>query len=157
MAFPRATRIFPVSPPEAESPAESPLGIFSGKPMPLWTTPPPIFDTRDHSEAVGDQNRLTTLGGLIWGGGKSKASAFAAGAPALPFALDRTDSFSNGAASPESGPGAGIVPPGLTAQQPQKSPASLIMDYIQRLKPLDTNPSRASTFDTGALPVPRPR
>jgi hypothetical protein len=140
----------PVSPPEAESP----FGIFSGKPMPLWKTPPPIFDTRDRSDAAGDQNRFTTLGGLLWGGGKSKASALAAGAPAEPFALDGKDSFSNGAASPESGPGAGIVPPAWVAQQPQKSPASLIMDYIQRLRPLDTNPSRASTFDTGAPSVP---
>ena len=32
---------FPVSPPEPGRP----LGIFSGKPMPLWTTPPPIVAT----------------------------------------------------------------------------------------------------------------
>lgn len=144
-------RNLPVSAQEAEIPPGSPLGIFSGKPMPRWTTPPPIFDTRDHSDAAGDQSRFTMLGGLLWGGGKSKASA---GAPAVPFALDRTDSFSNGAASPESGPGAGIVPPAWAAQRPQKSPASLIMDYIQRLKPLEATPSRTSAFDTGAPPVP---
>ncbi|WP_213741586.1 hypothetical protein [Bradyrhizobium sp. dw_411] len=144
-------RNLPVSAQEAENLPGSPLGIFSGKPMPLWTTPPPIFDTRDRSDAVGDQNRFAMLGGLLWGGGKSKASA---GAPAAPSVLDGEESFSNGAASPESGSGAGIIPPGLTAQPPQKSPASLIMDYIQRLKPLEANPSRASAFDTGAPPVP---
>jgi hypothetical protein len=141
---------FPVSPPEAEMP----IGIFSGKPMPLWKTPPPIFDTRDRSDAAGDQSHFTTLGDLLWGGGKPKASAFVPGAPAVPSVLDGEESFSNGAASPESSPGAGIVPPGWTAQQPQKSPASLLMDYIQRLKPLEATPSRASAFDTGALSVP---
>lgn len=136
----------PAPPAEVEGPSGGPSGIFSGKPMPLWTTPPPIFDTRDHSDAAGDQNRFTTLGGPSWGGGKSRASAFAAGAPAVPFALDREESFGNGAASSTSGPSAGIVPPGWAAQQPQKSPASLIMDYILRLKPLDNNPSRASVL-----------
>jgi hypothetical protein len=62
---------------------ERSLGIVSGKPMPLWTTPPSIFNTRDKSDAADDQNRLTTLGGLLWGGGKSQASALAAGAPAV--------------------------------------------------------------------------
>lgn len=55
----------PAPPAEVEGPSGGPPGIFSGKPMPLWTTPPPIFDTRDHSDAAGDQNRFTTLGGPL--------------------------------------------------------------------------------------------
>jgi hypothetical protein len=44
--------------PNLPAPAESnrPLGLVSGKPMPLWITPPPIWGDRGNSTASGDSN-----------------------------------------------------------------------------------------------------
>jgi hypothetical protein len=81
----------PVSPLETERP----LGIFSGKPMPRRPTPPPIFDTRNNSNAASDQNRFTTLGDLR-DGGKPQASVIGAGAPAATLVPSDDSSFAGG-------------------------------------------------------------
>jgi hypothetical protein len=52
-----------------------PLGIFSGKPMPEWPFPPPIWGLPDHSKASGnsDGNWFTSLAGVL-DSAKSRAS-----------------------------------------------------------------------------------
>jgi hypothetical protein len=108
----------PVPPPEPGRP----LGIFSGKPMPPWTTPLPLERLLNNSAAPGndDPNWFTTLGGLTsenptppappeqTGGSKPvrylsrntinqpQTSVFGAGAPAVPFASSDNPDFSGG-------------------------------------------------------------
>jgi hypothetical protein len=50
----------PVSPPEPGRP----LGIFSGKPMPLWTTPSPLGGLLNNSNAAGHNDWFNFLAGL---------------------------------------------------------------------------------------------
>lgn len=69
---------------------------FSGKPMPLWPTPPPIFNTRDNSNAASDQSWFTGLGGPLWDGKKSQASAIDTGAPAATLVPSDDSNFSGG-------------------------------------------------------------
>lgn len=133
------------------SEAERPLGIFSGKPMPLWPTPPPIFGPRDDSDAAKDQGWVATLGGLLRNSKKSQAPSFDAGAPKVPFVSDRQESFNNGngAASPSGGSGDTIAPPTSAPQNPQ-GPLSLMNAYLQYRKRLDAGPSQASAIDASA-------
>jgi hypothetical protein len=74
----------PRNPNQPLPPAEPgrPLGIFTGKPMPLWTTPPPLGGLLDHSGASGNDGRSTPLGGVPNG----KKSATGGGVPAAPIA-----------------------------------------------------------------------
>jgi hypothetical protein len=51
----------PVPPPEPGRP----LGIFTGKPMPLWTTPPPLGGLLNNSNAAGDNDGFNLLAGLV--------------------------------------------------------------------------------------------
>jgi hypothetical protein len=60
-----------------------PVGIVTGKPMQLWTTPPPIFDFSDRSAAPRSNN--SSFGGGVQDSNKPRASIFDAGAPAIPF------------------------------------------------------------------------
>lgn len=140
----------PTSPPRSEGP----LGLVSGKPMRF--IPLPIFNARDNSNAAGDQNWFTMLGGLSREGGKPQTSAIDVSAQVAPFVSNRQNTFGSGsgASSPADGSVDAFIPAASVAQQPQKSAASLIMDYIQHLKQLDANPSPASVFDTGASAVP---
>ena len=72
---------FPVPPPESGRP----LGFFTGRPMPLWTTPPPLGGLRGNSNASGDGNPFASLPVGPGAGGKSQGSATGPGAPAAPF------------------------------------------------------------------------
>jgi len=141
-----------VSSPETERP----FGIFSGKAMPLWTTPPPIFDTRNNSNAGSDQNWFTTLGGLSRDGRNSQASPFDAGAPAVPFVSDRQNSFGdgNGAASPAGGRGDAFASP-ASAPQDTQGPLSVNDAYLLYRKRLDANSSPVSAMSAG-MPVEPP-
>jgi hypothetical protein len=78
--------IIPRNPNLPEPPSEPgrPLGIFSGKPMPIWTTPPPLGGLRNNSNTAGS-DWFTALGDLLWDGNKSQASAFDLGARAAPI------------------------------------------------------------------------
>jgi hypothetical protein len=100
-----------------------PLGIFSGKPMPLWTTPPPIWSLPDNSAASGndDRNWFTTLGGLLWDGSKSRAPVIDAGPPASPMVSTDNPNFSGGLLGRLAAP-AGIDPqdPNRSAPPPQQ-------------------------------------
>lgn len=42
-----------------------PLGIFSGKPMPLWTTPPRLGGLLNNSNAAGNNDGFNLLAGLV--------------------------------------------------------------------------------------------
>jgi hypothetical protein len=82
----------PVPPTELDRPP----GAFSGKPMPLWTTPLPLGSLLDNSNGNDDRNWFTTLGGLLWDGGKSRAPVIDAGVPALPIVSTDNRDFSGG-------------------------------------------------------------
>ena len=60
-------RITPRNPNLPMPPPESgpPLGIFSGKPMPPWTTPLPLEQLLNKSNASGDGNWFARLAGAI--------------------------------------------------------------------------------------------
>lgn len=75
-----------------------PLGIFTGKPMPLWATPLPIWGPPADSNASGNSNWFTTLGGVLGNGQKSPASAINAGATAPPIAPPDSSNSSGGIA-----------------------------------------------------------
>lgn len=84
-AFPGITPRNPnllVPPPEPGRP----LGIFTGKPMPLWTTPLPLAELLSNSNASGDANWFTTPGGLSWDGNKARASTTETSVPGSPIA-----------------------------------------------------------------------
>jgi hypothetical protein len=105
----------PVPPPDPGRP----LGIFSGKPMPLWTTPPPLGGLLNNSNAAGNNDWFNFLAGLalqnptppappLQTGGKperslgrrivnpSQASAVDARASAAPLAPSDDSNFSGG-------------------------------------------------------------
>lgn len=50
----------PAPPPQAERP----LGIFTGKPMPSWTTPPPLGGLLNNSNPSGNNDGFNLLAGL---------------------------------------------------------------------------------------------
>jgi hypothetical protein len=77
---------------------DRPSGAFSGKPMPLWTSPLPLGGLLDNSNAPGndDRNWFTTLGGLLWDGSKSRAPVIDASVPASPIASTDHPNFSGG-------------------------------------------------------------
>jgi hypothetical protein len=49
-----------------------PFGIFTGKPMPPWTTPLPLGGLLNNSNGSGNDDWLTALGGLLWDGKRSR-------------------------------------------------------------------------------------
>jgi hypothetical protein len=68
----------PVPPPEPGRP----LGMFHGKPMPYWITPPPNGDMSEHSGASGSGSGLAVPAGGPGGGSISRASLFDLRGPA---------------------------------------------------------------------------
>ena len=75
----------------------APRGIFGGEPMPLWTTPIPLGGLLDNSNASGNGNWFTSLGGVLWDGKKPRASAIDSGVPVTPIAPPSDNSnFSGG-------------------------------------------------------------
>jgi hypothetical protein len=182
-AFPDGAPLNPSQP--ASPPERAPLlGLFSGKPISLSPLPPQVFGLPDDSKASGNGDWFDFLAGIASqnstqpalqaaGGkperylgrrvvGRSQASAFDTGAPALPFARsnvllapDRQDSFDGTAASsPSVGYGAMPSPPMIPPQQSRGSVASTLMDYVRYLNELDGKNSQASVFGTSAPPVP---
>jgi hypothetical protein len=67
----RVSSAFPgMTPPNPEQPmplpeAGRPLGIFTGKPMPEWTSPVPLGGLLDNSKASGDSDWFNFLAGLV--------------------------------------------------------------------------------------------
>jgi hypothetical protein len=140
----------PVPPPESGGP----LGIFSGKPMPLWTTPLPLGRLLDNSAASGndDRNWLTTLGGITSenstppappeqiGGSKPvrylgrgivdppQALVFDAGAPAVPLVPSDDPNFSGGLPGRLAAVLVGIGPE--NPDQPVPQPGGLLGLYL---------------------------
>jgi hypothetical protein len=149
-----------------------PPGIFNDKPIPLWTTPPPIPGSTDFSEAPGKSTKPIRYLRRTDG---STPPAFVsdAGAPAARFVLPdqlndssggRTDwaaalaglasppqhrnAFGGGdeALSPAAGGGSISPRPG-----PSQGPtASMLLEYIQRLNQLSGNAPQASMIDPDA-------
>lgn len=72
----------PVSLPEPGRPH----GMFSGKPMPLWITPPPIGRFSDNSKGPGSSNELISPASGSGDRGQSQASMFDQGATIPPLA-----------------------------------------------------------------------
>jgi hypothetical protein len=103
---------------------DRPLGIFSGKPMPLWTTPPPLGGLLDNSNAAGNNGRnwFTALAG---------------------------NSF-----SPTGGSGDTRSSPTPEPQQSQGPALPYIQEYLQYLNQMNGNNPRASVFDTGMPAAP---
>jgi hypothetical protein len=97
-----------------------PLGIFTGKPMPSWTVPPPLGGLRNNSSAAGNNDAFNLLAGLVSRNptppeppqqtadsiperrlgrstySVSPASAFDTGAPAVPFVSSSDANYSGG-------------------------------------------------------------
>jgi hypothetical protein len=122
----------PMPPPESDGP----IGIFSGKPMPRWPIPPPIFDTRDNSGAAAG-NWLTSA--LLRGRSTSQPSSDDANGSPVPFAPNRPNSFNTGnAATPPSDPGSAIDPPASPSQDSQ-GPLTLNDAFLEYLKRLNAN------------------
>ena len=61
-AFPGIAPRNPDQPPPQRAPA---LGIFSGKPMPQWTTPVPLGGLLENSNTSGDSDWFNLLAGLV--------------------------------------------------------------------------------------------
>jgi hypothetical protein len=114
----------------------------------------PIFGTRDRSNAASGPNWFTMLSGLSRVGGKSQASPFGAGAPAVPFVSGRQNSFGDGnvVASPAGGSGDAFT--SRPAPQNPQGPLSLNDAYFLYRRRLDANPSQAAAMDPGAPAAP---
>jgi hypothetical protein len=82
----------PVPPPEPGRP----LGIFTGKPMPLWTTPLPLGELLGNPKAAGNNDRFVPPGGLFRDGGTSRAPSIDAGVLASPIGASGRPNFSGG-------------------------------------------------------------
>ena len=134
--------------------SERPLGIFTGKPMPAWTTPLPLGGLPTNSAASGndDRNWFTALGGIASenpappalperiGGNKpvlylrrriidpAQASAFDAGAPAVPLVPSDDPNFSGGLLGRLEAVLAGIDPE--NPEQPVPQSGGLLGRYL---------------------------
>jgi hypothetical protein len=131
----------PVPPPEPGRP----LGIFSGKPMPLWSTPLPLGGLQNNSDASGNNDWFDFLAGLalrkppppappLQTGGKperslgrrivdpSQASAVDARAPAAPLAPSDDPHFSGGL------PGRLVALAGIDPKNPNRAASSPLDD-----------------------------
>jgi hypothetical protein len=121
----RVSSAFPgTTPPDPDQPAPPqsgrPLGIFTGQPMPTWTTPPPLGGLLNNSSASGIGDMVDFLTGL-WPRNPaqleppqqtadsiperrlgrstysvSPASVFDTGAPAVPLAPSADANYSGG-------------------------------------------------------------
>jgi hypothetical protein len=131
---------------------DGPIGIFSGKPMPRWPVPPPIFNTRDNSGAAGG-NWLTSA--LLRGSRMSQPSSFDANGSPASFAPNRQSSLNSGNASTApSDPGDAPDPPTSPSQDSQ-GPLTLNDAYLEYLKRLNANQPPVSAFEPSAPAVPR--
>ena len=134
--------------------SERPLGVFSGKPMPRWTTPLPLGGLLDNSKASGndDRNWFTSLGGITpenpnlpappeqIGGSRPvrflgrrivdppQASAFDTGAPAVPLVPSDDPNFSGGLLGRLAAVLAGIDPE--NPEQAVSQPGGLLGRYL---------------------------
>lgn len=87
-AYPRLRRVSSASPgiipPDPDVPPPEPgrpLGIYSGKPMPLWTTPLPLQQLLNKSSASGNNDGFNFLAGLAYRNPSQPAAPAAALAP----------------------------------------------------------------------------
>jgi len=133
-----------------------PPGIFNGKPMPLWTTPPPIRESPDSSEAPGIGTKpIRYLSRRD--GNAPPASVFDTGAPAVQFVLpDQLNSFGGATDWAAALAGRGPLNPMQAAPPPQAGATpgtsrSVPLRILSR-KLADEPP--ASVFDTSAPAVP---
>jgi len=135
----------PASPPEAEGP----IGLFSGKPMRFPFAP--IFNTKAPSGPTGGPDRSTALDDLIWNFGRSPASPFDA---AMPFGPNRraTTDGGDGAPALSAAPAAFALP--ISAPPDSQGPLSLSDAYLEYLKRLNANLSRASATDPSVPAAP---
>jgi hypothetical protein len=161
----------PNLPPPVVEPGR-PLGIFGGKPMPLWTTPPPIRGSTDFSEAPDiDTKPIRYVSRRD--GKPPPASISDTGAPAAQFVLPDQLNNSSGGRTDWAAALAGLALPqqrrnasvsgndalsravggGSSSSRPeqsQSSAASTLPEYIQRLNQLNADASQASIVDPNA-------
>jgi hypothetical protein len=142
----------PVPPPE---PGRA-LGIFSGKPMPLWTTPVPIGGLLDNSNASSNIDWFTALAGASGSDKKSPASVFDNGAPAVPIVPSDDASFSGGLPGRLAAFLAGTMNEAQTPPPPLQDGAQGISSgkSVPRLVRVNGDNSPASVSDMGALAAP---
>ncbi|MBR1212581.1 hypothetical protein [Bradyrhizobium sp. JYMT SZCCT0180] len=156
-----------------------PPGISSGKPMPLWTTPPPIRGSTDFSEAPGIGTKPMRYVSRR-DGNPPPASVFDTGAPAAQFVLpDQLNASSGRTDWAAALAGLDPVHPMRAAPPPQRRnafvsgndalsraaggsssssrpgqsqgpTASTLLEYIQHLNQLSANEPQAPIFERGA-------
>jgi hypothetical protein len=139
----------------AQAESDGPIGIFSGKPMPRWPVPPPIFDTRDNSNVAGG-NWLTSA--LLRGSRISQPPSLDTNGSQVPLAPNGQES----ATAAPSDPGDAFDPLASPSRN-SEGPLSLNDAYVEYLKRLNANQSPASVFEPSApapprngLPTPQP-
>ena len=132
----------PMPPPENEGP----IGIVSGKPMPRWPIPPPIFDTRDNSGTAAG-NWLTSA--LLRDSSVSQPSSLDTNGSQASLAPNGQDSATT-APSDRSD----IFAPLTTSSQNSQGPLTLNEAYQQYRRRLDASQSPASAFEPSAPAVP---
>jgi hypothetical protein len=132
----------PMPPPENEGPT----GIVSGKPMPRWPIPPPIFDTRDNSGTAAG-NWLASA--LLRDSSVSQPSSLDTNGSQASLAPNGQDSATT-APSDRSD----IFAPLTTSSQNSQGPLTLNEAYQQYRGRLDASQSPASAFEPSAPAVP---
>ena len=81
-----------------------PPGIVTGQPMPLWITPPPIFDFSDRSAASrSNSDQFPSRADGVRSSNKPRASVFDTRAPAVPFVAPY-ERFASGSLNGSSAP-----------------------------------------------------
>jgi hypothetical protein len=133
----------PMPPPENEGP----IGIVSGKPMPRWPIPPPIFDTRDNSGTAAG-NWLTSA--LLRDKRVSQPSSLDTNGSQVPLAPNGQDSATTAPNDPDD-----AFDPRALSSQNSEGALSLNDAYLEYLKRLNANQSPASAFEPSAPAVPR--
>jgi hypothetical protein len=125
---------------------EGPIGIFSGKPMPRWPIPPPIFDTRDNSN-VASGNRLTSA--LLRDKRVSQPSSLDTNGSQVPLAPNGQDSATTAPSDPDD-----AFDPLASPAQNSEGPLSLNDAYLEYLKRLNANQPPVSASEPSAPAAP---
>jgi hypothetical protein len=132
----------PMPPPENEGP----IGIVSGKPMPRWPIPPPIFDTRDNSGTAAG-NWLTSA--LLRDSSVSQPSSLDTNGSQASLAPNGQDSATTAPSDRSDN-----FAPLTTSSQNSQGPLTLNEAYQQYRRRLDASQSPALAFEPSAPAVP---
>jgi hypothetical protein len=121
---------------------EMPIGLVSGKPMPRWPVPPPIFDTGNQRNSKSNQTLFTMPSGLLREYAKPQTPLVQADSPTMPPASPADDATRAG----------GALSSG-TQPQHDAGPFTLNEAYLRYRKRLDASQSQRPALGTSA-PAP---